>query len=166
MKLQEIAQINTRKRTSKDIKATVVKKPHKQLALDLVDATKHEMRGYKRPFNCVDLFSRYTYTTPMESKNDKSPLGAFKKVQILIPDIKYLRSDNGSEFISTIFKDYLKENNIKQILSAAGKPSTNGAIGRLNQTLKWLIQKNIQMDLKFDWVKILPKLFKNINTTF
>ena len=42
----------------------------------------------------------------------------------------------------------------------------NGAIERLNQTLKWLIQKNIQMDLKFDWVKNLPKLVKNINTTF
>ena len=30
---------------------------------------------------------------------------------------------------------------IKQILPAAGKPSSNGAIERLNQTLKWLIQK-------------------------
>ena len=51
-------------------------------------------------------------------------------------------------------------------MSAAGKPSSNGAIERLNQTLQWLIQKNIQMDLKFDWVKKLPKLVKNINTTF
>ena len=134
--------------------------------MDLVDMSKHEMRGYKWLFNCVDLFSRYTYSIPMKSKDDESALEAFKKVHILIPDIKSVRSDNGSEYISTIFKDYLKENNIKQILSAAGKPSSNGAIERLNQTLKWLIQKNIQMDLKFDWVKNLPKLVKNINTTF
>ena len=166
LKLQEINQINTRHKTSKDIKATVVKKTHKQIAGDLVDMSKHEIRNYKWLFNCVDLFSRFTYSIPMKNKDDESALEAFKKIHKQIPDLKSLRSDNGSEFISTIFKDYLKENNIKQILSAAGKPSSNGAIERLNQTLKWLIQKNIQMDLKFDWVKNLPKLVKNINPTF
>ena len=47
LKLQEINQINTGHKTSKDIKATVVKKTHKQIAMDLVDMSKHEMRGYK-----------------------------------------------------------------------------------------------------------------------
>ena len=166
LKLQEINQINTRHKTSRDIKATVVKKPHKQVAMDLVDMSKHEMRGYKWLFNCIDLFSRFTYSIPMKSKNDNSALEAFKKIHKQIPDLKSVRSDNGSEYISTIFKDYLKDNNIKQVLSAAGKPSSNGAIERLNQTIKWLVQKNIQMDLGFDWVKNLPKLVKNINTTF
>ena len=51
------------------------------------------------------------------------------------------------------------------MLSSSGNPQSNGAIERLNQTLKWLIQKNIQLDLSFDWVKHLPKLVKNINNT-
>ena len=133
--------------------------------MDLVDMSKHEMRGYKWLFNCVDLLLRYTNSIPMKGKNDESALGAFKKVHILILDIKSVRSDNGSEYISTIFEDYLKVNNIKRILPAAGRPSSNGAIERFNQTLKLPIQKNIQMDLKFDWVKKLPKSVKNINTT-
>ena len=128
--------------------------------MDLVEMSKHEIRGYKWLFNCAYLFSRHTDSIPIKSKNDEAALEALKKVHI-----KSVRSDNGSEYISTIFRDYLKENNIKPIFSAVGKPFSNKAIGRLNQTLKWLIQKNIQMDLKFDWVKKLPKQVKNINTT-
>ena len=83
--------------------------------MDLVDMSKHEMRGYKWLFNCVDLFSRYTYSITMKNKDDKPALEAFKQIHKQISDIKSARSDNKSEFISTIFKDYLKENNIKQI---------------------------------------------------
>ena len=101
----------------------------------------------------------------MKNKTDKVALDAFKKIHKKIPDLKSIRSDNGSEFISTIFKKYLEDNNIKQVLSSSGNPQSNGAIERLNQTLKWLIQKNIQLDLSFDWVKQLPKLVDNINNT-
>ena len=48
----------------------------------------------------------------MKNEDDKSALIAFKQIHKQIPDIKSVRTDNGSEFISTIFKDYLKENNI------------------------------------------------------
>ena len=80
--------------------------------MDLVDLPKHEMRNYRWLFSCVDLFSRYTNSIPMKNEDDKSALIAFKQIHKQIPDIKSVRTDNGSEFISTIFKDYLKENNI------------------------------------------------------
>ena len=70
----------------RDIKHQKIKKPpsllkktHKQLAMDLVDMSKHEIRGYKWLFNCLDLFSRYTYSFPMKNKYDESALEAFKK---------------------------------------------------------------------------------------
>ena len=79
LKFQEVAQINTRHKPSKDIKAAVVIKPHKQLAADLVDMSKHQVKNYRWLFNCVDLFSRYTYSIPMKNKDDESALEAFKK---------------------------------------------------------------------------------------
>ena len=48
----------------------------------------------------------------MRCKDDEPALKAIKKVHKQIPDIKSVRIDNGSEYISSIFKDYLKENNI------------------------------------------------------
>ena len=65
--------------------------------------SKHEIRGYKWLFNCVDLFTRYTYSIPMKNKDDESALEALKKIHKQIPDMKSFRSDNVSEFISTIF---------------------------------------------------------------
>jgi len=59
----------------------------------------------------------------------------------------------------------LKENNIKQVLSEAGKPQSNGMIERANATIKELIQKSIELDENFDWVKNLDKLVDNINNS-
>ena len=91
----------------------------------------------------VLIFFKTYLLNPNEDKNDESAVGGSNKVHILIPDIESVRSDYGSEYLSTIFKGHLKQSNIKQNLPAAGKPSPNGAIERLNQTLKWLSQKNI-----------------------
>ena len=76
-----------------------------------------------------------------------------------------MRSDNGSEFINAKFKKYLAENAIKQILSEAGKPASNGMIERANGTIKELIQKSLELNEDFDWVKHLQKLIDNINNS-
>jgi hypothetical protein len=166
LKSQEIHQLNNKHSKAKNIKSTLLKNPHRILAIDLVDLQNFEKNGYNYLFNGVDLFSRYVYSIPMKSKTDKSALEAFKKIHKSIPDLKAIRSDNGSEFISIIFKKYLKDNDIKQVLSSAGNPQSNGSIERLNQTLKYLLQKQIQMDMNYDWVKNIPILVDNINKTY
>ena len=60
------------------------------------------------------------------------------------------------------YVDFLQNNNIKQILSEAGKPQSNGMIQRANATIKELVQKSIELDENFDWVKNLVKLVNNI----
>ena len=80
LKQQEINQLNSKHQKTKNIKSTVVKSPHNQLAIDLVDLSNHEKKGYKWLFNAVDLFSKYTYSVPMKNKTDKVALDAFKKI--------------------------------------------------------------------------------------
>ena len=79
--------------------------------------------------------------------------------------IRAIRSDNGSEFINKKFVDFLKKNNIKQILSEPNKPQSNGMIERANSTIKELIQKSVELNQNFDWVKNLKKLISNINNS-
>jgi transposase InsO family protein len=64
--------------------------------------------------------------------------------------IRAIRSDNGSEFTNNKFKIFLKENDIKQILSEAGKPQSNGMIEPANATIKELIQKSVKLNQNFD----------------
>ena len=47
-----------------------------------------------------------------------------------------LVSDNGAQFTSDTFQQFLKENGIKRVCSAPHHPSTNGEAERLVQTFK------------------------------
>jgi transposase InsO family protein len=76
-----------------------------------------------------------------------------------------LRSDNGSEFINDKFTEYLKKNGIKQILSEASKPQSNGMVERINGVIKKIIQKSLEINEKFDWPKYINKLIDNINNS-
>jgi len=49
--------------------------------------------------------------------------------------VKILRSDNGSEYISKEFKDYLARKGIKHQLSISGRPEQNRVTKRMNRTL-------------------------------
>jgi uncharacterized protein YoxC len=50
-------------------------------------------------------------------------------------------------------------------LSEAGAPQSNGMIERANATIKELIQKSVELNQSFDWVKHLQKLISNINNS-
>jgi len=138
--------------------------PNKILAMDLVDMQKFQLKGYKYLFNAVDMSSRFNYSVALKNKTDAEVLNAFKKIYNQ-SKTHAVRSDNGSEFINKKFKDYLEKNGIKQILGEASKPQSNGLIERANATIKELIQKSLEINPKFDWIKNLDKLIENINNS-
>jgi len=129
--------------------------------MDLMDMQKFQIRGYKYLFNAIDMSSRYYYSVALKNKTDVEVLNGFKKIYNK-SKTKAVRSDNGSEFINKKFKDYLDKNGIKQILGEAGKPQSNGLIERANATIKELIEKALEMNEKFDWIKNLDKTYRKI----
>jgi len=164
LKQQEINQIYTpSKGKPKDIKSSMTT-PNKILAMDLVNMEKFEVRGFKYLLNCIDMSSRFIYSVALKNKEENEVLRGFKKIYNK-SKIKAVRSDNGSEFINKKFKDFLEKNDIKQILGEAGKPQSNGMIERANATIKELIEKSIEINENFDWVKNLDKLINNINNS-
>ena len=54
--------------------------------------------------------------------------------------VKIFRSDNGDEFISNEFKEYLKKEGIKQEFTIPKCPEQNGMAERLNRTLVEIIR--------------------------
>ena len=164
LKAQEVQQLHLSHSKGTDIKSTVMKQPHNQIAIDLVDMSNLEKDKYKWLLNGVDLFSRMFYSIPLKNKEASSVLEGFKKF-MKIQKFKSVRSDRGSEFISDAMKAYCEKEGIIQVLSSPYKPTSNGNIERFNQSLKRLIQKNISIDSNFNWVKKLPMLVDNMNNT-
>ena len=66
--------------------------------------------------------------------------------------VKGLRSDNGGEYLSNDFKQYLSENGIHHQLTVAYTPQQNGVAERMNRTLLDLVRSMLHH-------KSLPKHF-------
>ena len=49
--------------------------------------------------------------------------------------LQTLRTDNGGEYLSTEFKEYLKAEGIRHELTIPKTPEQNGKAGRMNRTL-------------------------------
>jgi len=151
------------KRT-KDIQHTVLEEPKKQIGTDLVDMGNYEYKGFKYILTCIDMFSKKAYAEALPNKEAMTVTKAMEK--IINDQLFYtssIRSDRGSEFIDKGFKEMLAKYNIKQVLSLAGKPQSNGQIERFNRTLKRALIIGMQIQGNNNWVKILPQFVENYN---
>ena len=167
LKKQEAHQLYQPAYTTKNIKHTVLSKPHIQIGIDLADLQTIAYDGHNYILACIDLFSKKAYARPLKNKEAKTVAAAMK--DILKKDtngkIESVRSDQGSEFIANEFRKMLKKENVKQVLSLPGKPQSNGNIERFNKTLKQQLAKNMKIRKTRDWVSILPEVIANYNET-
>ena len=85
----------------------------------------------------IDDYSRYTQTYFLKNKDEV--LEKFKEfvnyVNTLGKKVKILRSDNGGEYCSKRFQDYLKEHGIQHQTTVPYNPEQNGTAERMNRTL-------------------------------
>lgn len=166
LKQQEIHQLYRQKKPSHDITSTITRDAYKQIGIDLADMSNMEYQGNKWMLTGIDLFTKKAWAIPMKDKKDGTVLIAFKKMlRRMKQKPSSIRSDNGSEFTNKKFKDHLKENGIRQVLSLPSKPQSNGQIERFNGILKRLIKIALTLDNSKDWVSILDKLVSNYNNT-
>ncbi|KAL0405511.1 UNVERIFIED_CONTAM: Retrovirus-related Pol polyprotein from transposon TNT 1-94 [Sesamum latifolium] len=82
--------------------------------------------------------SRYDYVYLMRYKSEA--FGRFKEYRLEVENqtnrkIKALRSDQGGDYLSGEFIDYLKENGILSQWTPPGSPQLNGVAERRNRTL-------------------------------
>lgn len=86
----------------------------------------------------IDSCTGYTETTMLKNRSDV--LEAFKNYKLKVEKqtgqrIKKLRTDNGREYLSNDFKNFLKSEGILHQLSVEYTPQQNGVAERKNRTL-------------------------------
>ena len=87
----------------------------------------------------VDDYSRYTWVIFLKSKNDA--FAEFTRLMRKIQNqkevvIKYIRTDNGTEFKNSPFEEYCDKLGIEHNFSAPRTPQQNGVVERKNRTLE------------------------------
>ena len=91
----------------------------------------------------VDDKTRYVWFYVIKSKDQVFDI--FKEFRIFVENtfdfkIKTIRTDNGGEYCSTKFKDYLTNSGIRHELTVPKNPEQNGVSERLNRTLVEMIR--------------------------
>ena len=94
--------------------------------------------GYRYYVTFIDDKSRYTFVYLIRAKSEV--FAKFRDFEVLIRNkyiktIKILRSDNGGEYLSTEFDQFLKSKGIEKQLTVAYTPQQNGVAERMNRTI-------------------------------
>ncbi|KAI3746827.1 hypothetical protein L6452_09268 [Arctium lappa] len=113
--------------------------PLELLHMDLCGPMRTQSLGGKKyMLVIVDDYSRYTWVKFLRSK-DETPkvLITFLKTTLVNMQrhVKFLRTDNGTNFKNKIVEEYLESVGISHQYSAARTPEQNGVVKRQNRTL-------------------------------
>ena len=111
----------------------------------------------------VDLFSKFAAARALPSKTAKAVQNALGDI-LKINTVTLIQADNGGEFAKST-EEYLKGKGIKMIHSAPYNPRTQGAIERLNKTVKSTLYRMMHVAGSADWVSILQDIISNYTNT-
>ena len=113
------------------------------------------LNGSRYFITFIDDYTKYTYIYILKNKNEAFEV--FKRYKNEVENlhnkrIKQLRSDNGMEYISKEFNNYLMEHGITRKLTNVYSPNENGVAERKNRTLcemgrALLFQSNLEKQL-------------------
>ena len=111
-------------------------------SMDFMHDQLSDSRSY-RLFNVIDDFNREGLTIEVDFS-----LPASRVIRVLDQVIewrgkpKYIRCDNGPEYISNLLADWAKSNGIELVFIQPGNPQQNAYVERYNRTVRydWLSQ--------------------------
>ncbi|KAI3729808.1 hypothetical protein L6452_18478 [Arctium lappa] len=143
--------------------------PLELLHMDLCGPMRTQSLGGKKyVLVIVDDYSRYTWVKFLRSKDETLEILILflKTTQVKQQrQVKFLRTDNGTEFKNKIVDEYLESVGISHQYSAARTPQQNGVVERRNRTLVEAARTMLsQSDLPlFLWAEVVSTAFHTQN---
>ena len=133
-----------------------------QWQADLVDMRHYKDQGYQYILTVIDVFSKYAWAIPIKRKTGDEISRSF---EILFKERKpkKLHTDKGLEFINRSTKLLFKEQDVHWF--ATENETKAQVVERFNRTLKnrmWKMFTRLQSN---KWVRILPDVVYNYNST-
>ena len=120
-----------------NIKLFTATEPFEQISTDIVGPLPMSQSGNRYIVTMIDKFSRYCMLVPVPDVTALSVIKAIDRWITTFGPPKSILSDNGPQFISNIYRDYLDNHkNIKYRYTSTYHPQCNGQIERLHRWIK------------------------------
>ncbi|KAJ8023244.1 hypothetical protein HOLleu_35604 [Holothuria leucospilota] len=129
--------------------------PFSRVIIDCVGPLPKSRAGHQYILTIMCASTRFPEAIPLRNIKARTVLQALLKFFTLFGLPKEIQSDQGSNFMSTVFQQMLYELSIDQIKSSAYHPESQGALDRFHQTLKNML-KTYCHDNERDWDEGIP----------
>ena len=138
--------------------------PFKLLAVDLLSLPLTR-KGHIGCLVSVDHFTKWAVIVPIKNKRADTVAAALEdRVFPALPRIpERILSDNGPEFIAEVVADVLQKYGVQHVFSTPYKPSSNGAVERLNRTIIEMVRCTMPDGVA--WDEVLSRTVINYNNS-
>ncbi|CAL1689693.1 unnamed protein product [Lasius platythorax] len=139
--------------------------PFKTLHIDHFGPLEITNDDFKHVLVIVDAYTKFVWLFPAKSTGTDEVLMTFKSLFSMFSYPQRIISDRGTAFSSIAFRNYMKDNDIKHVMTAVASPWANGQVERVNKDrfLKSTLSKlNEQAS---EWKDSLNKVQYVINNT-
>ena len=135
----------------------VLEEPFSKVMIDCVGPLPKTKKGNEYLLTIMDVSTRFPEAVPLRSIKTKPVVEALMQFFSRVGLPKEIQHDRGTNFTSNMFQDVVCQLGIKQVMSSAYHPQSQGAIERCHQTLKTMI-KTYSMECPEDWDVAMPFL--------
>jgi len=144
---------------------TTAKQPFERCALDIVGPLTETTLGNKYILTFQDDLSKYLVAVPIPQQDAETVAKAF----VLNIVLKFgapgqILTDQGSNFLSDLFKNVCRLLRIKKVQTTAFRPESNGSLERSHRVLAEYLRHYVSED-QTDWDEWVPYAAYVYNTT-
>ena len=132
------------------VERTVVTQPFQDMAIDLVGPFPTAVGGYKHMLTCIDSASKWPEAIPVRTTTTKVIIRCLIEIFSHCGFPVRLTSDNGSQFVSKVFKKWLRDKGIEHSRATPYHPQGNGVVERLHRTLNEVVAKTVEAKGNWD----------------
>ena len=141
-------------------------KPFNTISTDILGPLPITSNNNKFILVVRDYTTRYSIIVPLKNKETNSVIKAFRYIIGNYGSSEICISDNGREFTSEKFKNFLKFYNTKKVEIAPFHPSSQGLAERINKEINKLLRIYTN-ELKItNWDELIPTIMLTINNTY
>ncbi len=124
--------------------------PFSKVIIDCVGPMPKTKAGNQYLLTIMCASTRFPEAIPLRNITAPSIVKALVKFFTLVGLPKFIQTDQGSNFMSKVFKQVMKQLGVNQLTSSAYHPESQGALERFHQTLKNMI-RTYCFDCEKDW---------------
>jgi hypothetical protein len=113
----------------------------KEINVDSTTTVEKELKDSQCLFTVVDQFSKFGWVRVLKNKTAKVVAEALREIITEAGVPSTIKSDNGSEFVSSNWKEVYSEFGIKHLTTDTYSPQQNAISERFNRTIKMMVYK-------------------------